>query len=122
MADIHNFINRQVPTVLHCEKEYDLKPGECYGPIIRNVYIIECCVEGYGSVIINEKNLPYHPEIATFFFPVIPLHTQLTQQTRERDTGALLTDWTSASFSEKQEFLPTHRLRHLSFSPNCAVA
>ena len=57
MANINNYINRQVPTVLYCEKEYDLLPGEHYGPIIRNVYIIECCVEGYGSVIINDKEL-----------------------------------------------------------------
>ena len=69
MADIHNFINRQVPTVLHCEKEYDLQPGECYGPIIRNVYIIECCVEGYGSVIINEKEFAVSPGDCYILFP-----------------------------------------------------
>lgn len=69
MADIHNFINRQVPTVLHCEKEYDLKPGECYGPIIRNVYIIECCVEGYGSVLINEKEFAVSPGDCYILFP-----------------------------------------------------
>lgn len=65
MADI----NRQVPTVLYCEREYNLLPGEQYGPIIRNVYIIECCVEGYGSVIINDKEFPVSPGDCYILFP-----------------------------------------------------
>ncbi len=69
MANIHNYINRQAPTVLYCEKEYDLLPSERYGPIIRNVYIIECCVEGYGSVIINEKEFPISPGDCYILFP-----------------------------------------------------
>ena len=69
MIDIHNFINRQVPTVLYCEKEYNLLPGEHYGPIIRDVYIIECCVEGYGSVIINDKEFAVEPESCYILFP-----------------------------------------------------
>ncbi|MBQ8014722.1 MAG: helix-turn-helix domain-containing protein [Clostridia bacterium] len=69
MSNIHNYINRQVPTVLYCEKEYNLLPGEHYGPIIRNVYIIECCVEGYGSVIINEKEFSIAPGDCYILFP-----------------------------------------------------
>ena len=69
MADINNYISRQVPAVLYCEKEYDLLPGECYGPIIRNVYIVECCVEGYGSVIINEKEFAVTPGDCYILFP-----------------------------------------------------
>lgn len=69
MPYIHNYINRQVPTVLYCEKEYDLLPGESYGPIIRDVYIIECCVEGYGSVIINEKEFSISPGDCYILFP-----------------------------------------------------
>ena len=69
MANINNYINRQVPTVLYCEKEYNLLPGECYGPIIRNVYIMECCVEGYGSVIINEKEFSISPGDCYILFP-----------------------------------------------------
>ncbi len=64
-----SYINRQVPTVLYCEKEYNLSPGERYGPIIRNVYIIECCVEGYGSVIINENEFPVAPGDCYILFP-----------------------------------------------------
>ena len=69
MANIHNYINRQVPTVLYCEKEYNLSSGERYGPIIRNVYIIECCVEGYGSVIINDKEFAVAPGDCYILFP-----------------------------------------------------
>lgn len=69
MANVHNYINRQVPTVLYCEKEYDLLPGQHYGPIIRNVYIIECCMHGYGSVIINDKKFPVTPGDCYILFP-----------------------------------------------------
>lgn len=69
MSDIHNYINRQVPTVLYCEKEDGLLPGERYGPIIRDVYIIECCVEGYGSVIINDKEFSISPGDCYILFP-----------------------------------------------------
>lgn len=69
MAHIHNYINRQVPTVLYCEKEYNLLPGEQYGPIIRNVYIIECCVEGYGAVTINDTEFNIAPGDCYILFP-----------------------------------------------------
>lgn len=69
MANIHSYINRQVPSVLYCEKEYDLSPGAHYGPIVRNVYIIECCEEGYGSVIINNKEFSIAPGDCYILFP-----------------------------------------------------
>lgn len=64
-----HIINRQAPTVLYCEKEYDLPRGARYGPIIRNVFLIECCVEGYGSVIINEHEFPISPGDCYILFP-----------------------------------------------------
>ncbi len=69
MSHIGKYISRQTPAVLYCEKEYDLLPGECYGPIIRNVYIIECCAEGYGSVIINGQEFPIEPGDCYILFP-----------------------------------------------------
>lgn len=33
-------------------------PGGRFGPVIRNVYIIECCTGGCGSVVINGKEFP----------------------------------------------------------------
>lgn len=61
MKNIYKYFGRQAPAVLYCEKEYDLSPGESYGPIIRNVFIIECCVDGFGSVIINGKEFLVAP-------------------------------------------------------------
>ena len=49
------------PTVLHCEKEDYLLPGQRFGPVIRSVYIIECCEEGYGSVVVNGREFPVTP-------------------------------------------------------------
>ncbi len=60
---------RQEPAVLYCEKEYDLLPGQQYGPIIRDVYIIECCVEGYGSVIINGREFSVGPGACYVLLP-----------------------------------------------------
>ncbi len=44
-----------IPTALFCYKEENLRPGVSYGPVIRDVYIFECCTWGKGSVIINGK-------------------------------------------------------------------
>lgn len=69
MSNTYTYICRRAPAVLYCEKEYNLLPGECYGPIIRNVFIIECCVEGYGSVVINGKDFPIAPGDCYVLFP-----------------------------------------------------
>lgn len=44
-----------IPTALFCHLEENLAPGARFGPVIRDVYIFECCTEGKGSVIINER-------------------------------------------------------------------
>lgn len=36
----------------------DLRPGQTFGPAIRDTYIVECCTGGYGSVIINGREFP----------------------------------------------------------------
>jgi len=39
--------------------EYDHpKPGRSFGPVIRNLYYIECCTEGCGSITINGREFP----------------------------------------------------------------
>lgn len=51
---IQSFQNAvDAPRVLSCERDINLKPGIRYGPVIRDVYIFECCASGCGSVIIN---------------------------------------------------------------------
>lgn len=52
---------QEVPQILYCSRDVDLKPGIRYGPVIRNVYIFECCAAGYGSVIINGKEFLVGP-------------------------------------------------------------
>lgn len=36
----------------------NVTPGGRFGPVIRSVYLIECCTNGKGSVIINGKEFP----------------------------------------------------------------
>ena len=43
------------PSLLFSGRDDDLNPGDTYGPVIRDCYIIECCTGGYGSLIIGEK-------------------------------------------------------------------
>jgi len=45
-------------TAIAAGSDYDLLPGARYGPIIRNIYIIECCTEGLGGVWINGREFP----------------------------------------------------------------
>ncbi len=46
------------PMVYYCDRDVDLAPGIRYGPVIRDIYIVECCTGGYGSVIINDREFP----------------------------------------------------------------
>lgn len=47
----------------------DLKPGQTYGPVIRDTYIIECCTGGFGSVIINGREFPVKSGDCYFLLP-----------------------------------------------------
>lgn len=47
----------------------DLRPGSKCGPVIRNVFLIECCTSGYGSITINDKVFPITPRSAYFLLP-----------------------------------------------------
>ncbi len=44
--------------VLYAGKEHVL-PGRACGPVVRSVYIIECCTDGQGSVVINGTEFPF---------------------------------------------------------------
>lgn len=55
--------------VCYCEHEQNTKPGGRYGPVVRDVFIIECCEEGYGSVIINGIEFPVGPGCCYVLFP-----------------------------------------------------
>ncbi len=49
------------PTLCYAARDKNLTPGVTYGPVIRDVYIVECCVSGYGSVIINGAEFTVSP-------------------------------------------------------------
>ena len=48
-------VYREEPMLCFCDRDKDLEPGIRYGPVIRDIYIIDCCTGGRGSVIINGK-------------------------------------------------------------------
>ncbi len=50
--------HREEPMLYYCDRDKDLDPGIRYGPVIRDIYIVECCTSGYGSVIINDREFP----------------------------------------------------------------
>ena len=52
--------NREEPMVLACKVD-DPSAGTRYGPVIRDIYLLECCESGHGAVIINGKEHPIHP-------------------------------------------------------------
>jgi AraC-like DNA-binding protein len=63
------FKGREEPAVLYCEEENHLAPGASFGPVIRDIFIVECCREGYGSVVINGKEFPVTPGSCYILLP-----------------------------------------------------
>ncbi len=49
------------PILYNCVVDDSVTPGARYGPVVRDVYIVECNLSGYGSVIINGKEFPVRP-------------------------------------------------------------
>lgn len=47
------------PRLFHCELDRDIPPGYKYGPVICDIYIVESCIEGGGSIIINNKEFSF---------------------------------------------------------------
>lgn len=60
--------SRHAVTVLHAEEEH-LCPGAASGAMIHSMYIIECCIEGKGTVFINGKAFPIRPGDAYVLLP-----------------------------------------------------
>lgn len=75
---------REEPTVCYCSRDENLKPGIVYGPVMRDVYIVECCTSGYGSVIINGTEFPIKGGDCYFLFPGDAVtHTAAWKEPRE---------------------------------------
>ena len=56
-------------TVCYCTRDENLKPGTVYGPVIRDIYIVECCTKGCGSIIINGTEFTIKGGDCYFLFP-----------------------------------------------------
>lgn len=60
MAERWRKANREEPMVLACKLD-EPPAGVRYGPVIRDIYLLECCESGYGAVVINGKEHPIGP-------------------------------------------------------------
>ncbi len=63
------FVSESTPFLLKIAREANLTPGITCGPVIRSVYVFECCTAGYGSAIINGKEFPVAPGDFYILFP-----------------------------------------------------
>lgn len=61
--------HRFEPVVYYCGIDKNLKPGAVYGPVIRDVFLVECCISGYGKIRINDREFPITPRSCYFLFP-----------------------------------------------------
>ncbi len=69
--------------VIYAEQER-VRSGRTCGPVIRSVYIIECCTGGSGSVIINGKEHSFHAGDAYVLLPGDAVkHTSSIEEGRE---------------------------------------
>ena len=59
------------PTVYLCawDTRQSVPPGSHYGPVVRNIYTLECNVSGYGTVTINNKTFDVKPGDFYFLLP-----------------------------------------------------
>lgn len=62
-------LSREEPMLYLAAWDRDLAPGVTYGPVIRDIYIVECCSSGYGSVVVNGTEFPVGPGDCYVLFP-----------------------------------------------------
>ena len=67
------------PLVYFCGIDENLEPGVKCGPVQRDVFLIECCVSGYGGIEINGVKFPITPRSCYFLLPnkMVPSRTRL---------------------------------------------
>lgn len=76
-------LSREDISVIYAEQERS-NPGSRYGPVIRSVYILECCTGGSGSVIINGREFPVSAGQVYLLLPGdTVVHTSATEHPRE---------------------------------------
>lgn len=74
---------KEEPSLLFSGIDDNLKPGDTYGPVIRDCYIIECCTGGYGSLIIGGNEFELKEGVVAIAPPGIPVkHTAAMKNPR----------------------------------------
>lgn len=72
---------QQEPALYYCDRDDRIPAGVCYGPVIRDIYIVECCTDGGGTVVINGRVFPVTAGDCFFLFPGDTV-THTTEKTR----------------------------------------
>lgn len=57
------------PRLYYCDRDEQIAAGVRYGPVIRDIYIAECCMEGSGTVVINGREFPVEAGDCFFLLP-----------------------------------------------------
>lgn len=67
---------KEEPSLYYAARDENLPLGAIYGPVVRDCYLIECCTDGYGSIIIGSKEFPLRAGVCALIPPGIPVtHT-----------------------------------------------
>ena len=71
MIDLQKTQKILEPIVYHCDWDTPetVLPGSHYGPVLRDVYTLECNVSGYGTITINGKTFDVAPGDFYFLLP-----------------------------------------------------
>ena len=112
--NVEKFIKtrREEPTLYYCDRDVDLRPGVRYGPVIRDIYLVECCTSGRGSVIINGREFPFEAGSCCLLCPGDTItHTADTEYPRAGvwcaiDGLQVRTAFTQAGVSADEPFAP----------------
>lgn len=57
------------PILHYCKEDTDIPAGATCGPVIRDIYVIECHTEGYGTIKINDNEFKLKPGCCYATFP-----------------------------------------------------
>ena len=78
-----NVLNHE-PVVYYCSAEKNIKIGSRCGPVKRDVFLIESCIRGYGTIIINGNKFSVTPRSCYFLLPGdIVTHVNDAKESRE---------------------------------------